>query len=101
MHYRVEFTFQAEVEADSAYEWIVKESPTNAQSWFEGLLESIESLSSLPERCPIALESEDVGQEIRNLLYGKFRILFLIEDQTVFILHVRHGAQQHLTKEKF
>ena len=101
MKYNVEFTYQAETEADCAYEWIVKSSPLNAYNWFEGLLDAIDSLDSLPERCPVAPESEDVGQEIRCLLYGKFRILFSVEAQTVFVLHVRHGAQEHLTKEIF
>lgn len=101
MNFKVEFTYQAETDADIAYDWIFKKSPTNAYNWFEGLLQAIDNLHYLPERCPIAPESEEVGQEIRQLLYGKFRILFSIESQTVFVLHVRHGAQQYLSKENF
>ena len=101
MKYNVKITYQAEAETDFAYEWILKSSPLNAYNWFEGLLNAIYSLEYLPERCPVAPESADVDQEVRCLLYGKFRILFLLESQTVFILHVRHCAQEYLIKENF
>ena len=101
MKYIVEFTHTAELEADSAYEWILKDSPINALNWFEGLVESLDSLCSMPERCPIAPESEEVGQEIRHLLYGKFRILFSVSQKTVSILHIRHGAQDRMKRDSF
>lgn len=101
MKYRVEFTYRAEVEAKGAYLWIAKDAPGNASKWFEGLIQAIESLSTMPERCSMAPESEFVGQEIRHLIYGYYRILFAIEGQTVFVLHIRHSAQKYLSKEEF
>ena len=101
MKYKVEFTYQAESEANAAYRWIANDAPSNALNWFEGLIQAIETLGSMPERCAIAPESEDIGQEIRHLIYGKYRVLFSIEDQTVFVLHIRHGAQKYLSIENF
>lgn len=101
MRYKVEFTNQAHAETDFAFKWIEKSSPTNAFEWFNGLVDAVETLDSMPERCPVAPESEEVGQEIRQLLYGKYRLLFSIEGQKVFVLHVRHGAQAYLTKDNF
>lgn len=101
MKYKVEFTYQAESEANTAYRWIAKDAPGNAFDWFEELIQAIETLSSMPERCAVAPESEEVGQEIRQLLYGRYRILFSIQSEIVFVLHVRHGAQQHLKKDNF
>lgn len=40
MKFKVEFTEQAELEADLAYEWISKDSPANAVSWFNGLVDA-------------------------------------------------------------
>ena len=101
MKYEVNLTDQAHAEAEFAFKWIEQSSPTNAVEWFNGLVDAVETLCSMPERCSVAPESQDVGQEIRQLLYGKFRIIFSIEKQTVYVLHIRHGAQKHLSKENF
>ena len=97
MKYQVSFTEQAEAEADQAFQWISQDSPASAVSWFNGLVDAIESLASFPERCPLAPESEEVQREIRQLLYGKFRILYFIHAKGVFVLHIRHGAQKYLS----
>lgn len=101
MRYEIKFTELAHAEADLAFNWIEQSSPTNAVEWFNGLVDAVESLCSMPERCVLAPESEDVGEAIRQLLYGNFRILFLIQKQIVFVLHIRHGRQQYLAKEDF
>jgi hypothetical protein len=56
-------------------------------------------LESFPSRCPLALESEYLDIEIRQLLYEKkYRILFSIVDdenaRSVKIHRVRHSSQQ-------
>ena len=99
MTYEVRITQQAEAEAELTYQWIAKESPETAVAWFNGLVEAVESLETLPERCPLAPESSDVQRDIRQLIYGKFRILYFIHDECVFVIHVRHGAQQQLAPE--
>ena len=100
MKYKVEFTDQAGVEANQAYEWISKESPFGAAAWFNGLVDAVETLEAFPERCPLAPESEDVQREIRQLLYGKYRVLYFVHADSVFILHVRHGAQAYLPPDQ-
>lgn len=97
MSFKVLITEQAETELDEAYHWIANESIERAVSWFNGLVEACESLSSNPERCPYAPESDAIGAEIRQLLYGKYRVLFMVRDGTVYVLHIRHGARQHLS----
>jgi plasmid stabilization system protein ParE len=60
-------------------------------------------LDQFPARCSLAPENEHFTQEIRQLLHGPrndvYRILFTIQGDTVHVLHVRHGAQQHLTED--
>ena len=99
MSFKVEITAQAETELDEAYEWIANESPEKAVEWFNALVDAIQTLQNLPKRCALAPESETVGQEIRQLLYSKYRILFIIRENTVSVLHVRHGARQYLPSE--
>lgn len=53
MKYRIEISSIAEAEADSAFLGRAKiASYENAREWYEGLLRAIESLSSMPKRCP-------------------------------------------------
>jgi hypothetical protein len=51
----------------------------------------------------MAPENDEFEEEIRQILYGKrqhrYRILFTIREQTVIVLHIRHGAREHLTGE--
>jgi len=50
----------------------------------------------MPRRCRVAPEDEVLRCDLRQLLYGNYRILFTVSDatRTVFVLHVRHAARQ-------
>ncbi|MCP4545517.1 MAG: type II toxin-antitoxin system RelE/ParE family toxin, partial [bacterium] len=34
--------------------------------------------------------------EIRHLIYGSYRVLYTIDENSVHVLHVRHGARRYL-----
>ena len=102
MKYLVRITPIALDDAEEFYLWISQDSPVNGANWFNGLLAAIDTLASMPHRCPIAPEKEIVGQEIRYLLYCKrYRILFGIEGNAVIIYHIRHTSQEWMTREEF
>jgi plasmid stabilization system protein ParE len=99
MTFRVETTATAEQDADAVLEWLLSEHAGEAGTrWFAALEDAIASLAKLPARCPLAPENAVFPFEIRHLLYGRkpnvYRILFTIEDQTVYVLHIRHGRRQ-------
>ncbi len=109
MSYRVEIASVAEAEIDSAFLRLSQViSPKKARNWHQGLLKTIESLSQMPKRCPLARENKYFSQEIRQLLYGRgrntYRILFtVIEESEIFtvrILHFRCATQQVLGENK-
>ncbi len=64
----------------------------------------LETLEDQPERCSIAAESEELGQEIRELLLGrrryKYRILFKLSGRLVVILRIWHGSRDSITREE-
>jgi plasmid stabilization system protein ParE len=96
--YRVVFTPRARADAINAFRWIAEKSPEAAARWYAGLEKAVARLDKFPERCPVVEEeSEQLGITLRLLLYGrrrgKFRILFSIEEDTVYLLYVRHSAQ--------
>lgn len=99
MKYRVKMTDTAQKDADTAYRWLA-ERTTHADAWFNGLEEAIEGLSQLPTRWPLARESREFKEPVRQLLYGKpphvYRGLFVVREQTVYVLHILHGARETL-----
>jgi plasmid stabilization system protein ParE len=108
MKYRIEISSVAEAQADAAFLSLSQlTSPAKASQWHCGLLEAIESLSTMPNRCPLGRENEYFSQDIRQLLYGRgraaYRILFTIleseEISRVRILYIRHSSQQTIGEE--
>ena len=90
--YRVEIKPTAENDLETRYRQIAEESPQNAMSWYLRVIEAIEKLEILAERCPIAPEDADIQQGIRHLVIGDCRALYRVADDTVEVLHLRHGS---------
>ena len=101
MTYRVIIQPSAETEIENAYLTIAADAPEAAARWYNGLLDSIMSLSSFPGRCNLAPENNAFGFEIRHLLYGRkgrrYRVLFTVVEDAVQVLHFRHWAQRAMT----
>ncbi|MBS1807522.1 MAG: type II toxin-antitoxin system RelE/ParE family toxin [Acidobacteria bacterium] len=95
MSYRVEITEKAERAVRDIVRWIAETSPEKAMDWHADFLDAVESLETFPARCAIIPETE--GQPIfRHRIFGKYRIIFRIEDETVYVVHVRHQKQRPL-----
>jgi len=77
--------------------YIARDSPARAAKWRDSLAMKTQTLSEFPKRCARAPEAEACGLDIRQLLFGAYRILFLIDNGTVFVLHIRHGARQAIS----
>ncbi|HUO09866.1 MAG TPA: type II toxin-antitoxin system RelE/ParE family toxin [Phycisphaerae bacterium] len=97
MKYEVIIMPAAQGELEEAYRWLAAETPQHAPLWYNGVLDAMYSLEELPARCPVAPESGDSGEEIRQLVYGNkrhaYRILFSIRNDTVLIVHIRNAAR--------
>jgi plasmid stabilization system protein ParE len=88
---------------DSVLQWFGDQSAESAGAkWVAQILTAIDTLESLPERCGLALESVDIGVEVRELLVGrrraKYCVLFQIRERTVHVLRVRHSARDFIEK---
>lgn len=91
----VEITALADANLEEVYLRIRKDSPGRAAEWRKGLVNAAQTLERFPERCPLAPESGP-ELEIRQLVYGAYRVLFTVAKDTVYVLHIRHGARQPL-----
>ena len=104
MNYRVILQPRALAQLEEQYETIAKESPTAAARWFNGFVTALDGLSDFPQSYPVAAESRIVGREVRQLLFGKRtgirRAYFVIVDDTVRILSIRHSARNDATHDE-
>ena len=102
MNYQIEILPQALSEIEDSFRWMADHiNATAAEHWYEDLLDAIRSLESFPNRCTLAPEAKEFQQEIRQLLVGKaksYRVLFVVQADRVFILHVRHSSRVLLTE---
>ncbi len=101
MKYRVLLSARAERDVDEALAWLCQQGAVAAaRRWHERLLAAIGTLQRQPQRFPLAPEAEELGIGLRELLFGRrqgaHRILFLVEQRTVHILHIRHSARDML-----
>jgi plasmid stabilization system protein ParE len=92
--YRIDIKPTAENDLESRYLQIAEASPQNAVRWYLDIIEAIEKLDTLAERCPIAPEDIDLQKGIRHLVLGNYRVLYLINQSVVEVLHVRHGKME-------
>lgn len=96
MPYRVDIAPQAAKEIEEIYLYIAQDSLGTAMRWYFAIHDKIQTLKEFPNRCPMAFESRFYSYEIRNLIFGSYRVLFRVKEpeQTVQILHVTHGARE-------
>ena len=102
MRYRVEMSARAELDLDVTIAWLTRRgvSASTANRWLNRLLSATATLERDPQRCALAPEAEELGIEVRELLFGRrpnvYRILFVLESQTVNVVHIRHSARDAL-----
>lgn len=94
MAFTVEFSTRATRDVDEIVAYIQADSPTEATRWRQRLLAKMESLRTLPEACGLAPEYALARREIRQLLFGQYRVLFEIRKESVFVVTIRHGARR-------
>ncbi len=97
--YKVLITPRAESDLVDIHTYLSLEAGKSvADRWYLGLKESALSLKNMPRRCPVIIESEALGIELRHLLFGRrkgiYRIIYRIleNDQEIHILTIRYAA---------
>ncbi|MGE0378526.1 MAG: type II toxin-antitoxin system RelE/ParE family toxin [Planctomycetaceae bacterium] len=101
----VTITEPAEQDIHNAYEWWRDHrSADEAARWYENIIPAIDTLRELPDRCPLAPETDLYPSGLRELHFGigrrpTHRIIFTIEGTTVVVLRVRHSAQRDLRRD--
>jgi plasmid stabilization system protein ParE len=100
---RVFLTPRAEDDILRAAEQIQQYDATLASRWFTKLMRKVEGLSDSAEWHGLADEADELGVELRETFHGRkrsrYRILFVIREDTVRVLTVRRGSRDRLTAD--
>lgn len=102
MAYRVELSPSAFDDVDAVVSYISVDSADNAHRWRTRLFSKIAGVGLLPRGCSLAPEDEFCAMEVRQFLFGRYRILFTIrdEDSLVYVLTVRHGSRRLMSGDE-
>ena len=72
-------------------EYIARDNPSAARIWIETLFDKVELLKSSPKSGRVVPETH--REDIRELIYGNYRIIYRVEKNKISVLTVRHGKQ--------
>ena len=101
MTFHVNVTVRARRDVERVVNAVRTKTPINASRWHARVWASFGRLKYLPSRFGRCDESDDLGLEIREYVFGKrqgaFRVVYLIDGQTVHILRVIHASHGPLT----
>lgn len=64
-------------------------------------MNAIATLQDKPRPCALARENDDFPEEIRQLIFGKsrnkYRVIFAIIDDIVYVIYLRHSSQSSIS----
>lgn len=86
---KVELAAEAEADLEAIADYIARDSAPQALRFILELRDACEHLVNFPSRFPL------VGGEIRKALHGNYLIFFEVRDDTVYVIHILHGATDY------
>ena len=72
-------------------EYIALDKPTAAYRWLENLFKAVEKLELFPKSGRKVPEFNQ--EDIREIIFGNYRIIYKIKEEEIIIASVRHGKQ--------
>ena len=91
--YKVYLTREAQNDLERIFFYIVSDNINNAKKFILELEEKIYSLDTSPERCPLIPENIFWGTNYRHLIHKKYRAIYKIDCDSIYILRVVHGSK--------
>ncbi len=98
MTYTVVILPRAEHDFQTLHDYIKERSPQGAASWANAFYKALKRLEQSPLTCGLAPESATSGRDVYQLIFrtrkgNPYRALFTIQDERVFIRHIRGYGQ--------
>jgi plasmid stabilization system protein ParE len=92
---RVRMEAEAKENLRQHYQNLRSRNPGSAypDRWYFGIREAIRGLAASARECGLAYEDRFFAETIRQRLFDSCKILFVIREDHVHVLHIRHQAQ--------
>ena len=74
-----------------AANYIAADNPSAAEKWVVDIFASVERISKQPRLGRMVPEVN--REDIRELIFGAYRIIYRVESARIFVLTVRHGRR--------
>jgi len=89
--YAVVFEESAQADVRESYEWGCRVwGKKQTEQWVRHLRAAVaKQLSIVPRGFPLAPENDEFAEEIRQMIVGRYRVLFTIRKSAVHVLHIR------------
>lgn len=89
--YAVVFEESAQQDVRRSYDWGCRSwGRKEANQWIRQVRAKVSrQLSLVPRGFPLAPENDEFVEEIRQMMVGRYRVLFTIKKRTVHVLHIR------------
>ena len=94
---RIAWTEPALLDLESIRDYIRKDSEHYAKRFTEKIIKAVENLVSFPLMGRHVPEAEE--ENIRELLFYSYRIMYRVESDRILVLAVIHGSQDLSQKE--
>jgi len=91
--FKVNLTRKAQNDIERIFFYIASGNINNAKKFILELEEKIFSLDTSPERCPLIPENIFWGTNYRHLIHKKYRAIYKVDWDSVYILRVVHGSK--------
>lgn len=91
--YKVKLTFNAQNDLEHIFFYIAEDSINNAHDFILDLEQNISSLDTMPERFALISENLFFGTNYRQIIHKKYRVIYKISGESVYIMRVVHGAK--------
>ncbi|MBI5367378.1 MAG: type II toxin-antitoxin system RelE/ParE family toxin [Planctomycetes bacterium] len=95
MTYRVRILRRALADLAAIRDYIAQDAPNTAQRYVEGLLQTVEGLSLLPERGAIPHDARLRRLGFRFLTQGPYLIFYKVRGSNVRVYRVLHGRRAY------
>ncbi|MBT3256285.1 MAG: type II toxin-antitoxin system RelE/ParE family toxin [Deltaproteobacteria bacterium] len=91
--YKVNISLNAQNDLEHIFFYIAEDNISNARKFILELEKKIYSLDTFPERFALIPENLFFGTSYRHIIHKKYRAIYKIDNNSVYILRVIHGAK--------
>lgn len=91
--FKVNLTFNAQKNLEHIFFCIAEDSLNNAKKFILELEERVSSLDTMPDRFALIPENIFFGTNYRQITHKKYRVIYKISGNSVYIMRVVHGAK--------